>query len=309
MNNHLPTRNDKGKTERSETTVDPLLGTQLGDFVIEARIGEGGMGVVYRAVHPLIGKQAAIKILRLDLVSPKQVQRLLVEARAVNAIRHPGIIDIFGFGSLPDQRSYIIMELLQGRPLSDFVRAKKRMDLESVVWVMDQMLAALSAAHEAGVVHRDLKPENVFVIEAPKLPAAVKLVDFGIAKLLESRDTTPLTAEGFVIGTPEFMAPEQINSEAVSPATDLYAAGVMLFQMITGERPFQGKPLQVMFAQRDQKPPAPSSRTPGLPPEIDALVLHLLEKEPKARPASAEAVRERLKRIPLRSPPRPPSTT
>ncbi|MCY1043102.1 serine/threonine-protein kinase [Corallococcus sp. bb12-1] len=288
--------------------MDPLLGQRLGDFVIQERIGEGGMGVVYRAEHPLIGKQAAIKVMRLDLASPQQARRLLVEARAVNAIRHPGIIDIFGFGSLPDERPYIIMELLQGRTLSDFVRSKERMELESVVWVMDQMLAALGAAHDAGVVHRDLKPENVFVVEAAKIPPSVKLVDFGIAKLLESRDTTPLTSEGFVIGTPEFMAPEQINGDPISPATDLYAVGVMLFQLLTGERPFQGKPLQVMFAQRDQPPPVPSSRVPGIPRELDALVLHLLAKEPAARPASAEKVRERLKRIPLRSAPHAPST-
>ncbi|CAM3228604.1 serine/threonine-protein kinase [Corallococcus soli] len=286
-------------------SVDPLLGTQLGEFIIQERIGEGGMGLVYRAVHPLIGKQAAIKILRLEIVSPQQVQRLLVEARAVNAIQHPGIIDIFGFGSLPDGRHYIVMELLQGRALSDFAHAEQRMNLESVIWVMDQMLAALGAAHEAGVVHRDLKPENVFIVEAPRIPTSVKLVDFGIAKLLESRDN-PLTTDGYVIGTPNFMAPEQIRGDAVSPATDLYALGLMLFQLLTGERPFQGKSIQVMFAQRDQLPPAPSTRAPGISPALDALVLQLLEKDPSLRPASADAVRERLKRIPLRVPPHPP---
>ncbi|RYZ11622.1 MAG: serine/threonine protein kinase, partial [Myxococcaceae bacterium] len=224
-------RPDTAKSARPESRsapTDALLGTQLGEFVIEERIGAGGMGVVYRAVHPLIGKQAAIKVMRQELVSPQQVQRLLVEARSVNAIRHPGIIDIFGFGSLPDERPYVIMELLKGRPLSDFVRAQSRMDLESVVWVMDQMLAALGAAHRAGVVHRDLKPANVFVVESPETPTAIKLVDFGIAKVLESRDS-PLTSDGSIIGTPEFMAPEQIRGGSVGPETDLYAAGVMLF--------------------------------------------------------------------------------
>ncbi|MGE6761253.1 protein kinase domain-containing protein [Corallococcus interemptor] len=284
------------------------MGTQLGEFVIQERIGAGGMGVVYRAVHPLIGKQAAIKVMRLELVSQQQVQRLLVEARAVNAVRHPGIIDIFGFGTLPDERPYVTMELLQGRPLSDFVRSKRSMDLEAVVWVMDQVLAALGAAHRAGVVHRDLKPANVFIVEAPGLPVAVKLVDFGIAKLMESRDT-PLTAADMVIGTPEFMAPEQIRGDAVGPATDLYAAGVVMFQLLTGVRPFQGETVQVMFAHLEQSPPLPSSRLPGLPHEVDALVLQLLAKNPASRPPSAEAVREQLKRIPLRSPPRAPSLT
>ncbi|MBZ4373942.1 serine/threonine-protein kinase [Corallococcus sp. AS-1-6] len=293
---------------RVSTPPDPLLGTQLGEFVIQERIGAGGMGVVYRAVHPLIGKQVAIKVMRIEMVSQQQVQRLLVEARAVNAVRHPGIIDIFGFGTLPDERPYVIMELLQGRSLSDFVRSKRPMDLESVVWVMDQMLSALGAAHRAGVVHRDLKPPNVFIVETPSTPAAVKLVDFGIAKLMESRDK-PLTADDMVIGTPEFMAPEQIRGDTVGPATDLYAAGVLMFQLLTGVRPFQGESVQVMFAHLEQSPPLPSSRLPGLPHDVDTLVLQLLAKSPASRPASAEAVREQLKRIPLRAPPRAPSLT
>ncbi|MBZ4333130.1 serine/threonine-protein kinase [Corallococcus sp. AS-1-12] len=293
---------------RVSTPPDPLLGTQLGEFVIQERIGAGGMGVVYRAVHPLIGKQVAIKVMRIEMVSQQQVQRLLVEARAVNAVRHPGIIDIFGFGTLPDERPYVIMELLQGRSLSDFVRSKRPMDLESVVWVMDQMLSALGAAHRAGVVHRDLKPPNVFIVETPSTPAAVKLVDFGIAKLMESRDK-PLTADDMVIGTPEFMAPEQIRGDTVGPATDLYAAGVLMFQLLTGVRPFQGESVQVMFAHLEQSPPLPSSRLPGLPHDVDALVLQLLAKSPASRPPSAEAVREQLKRIPLRAQPRAPSLT
>ncbi|CAM3228464.1 protein kinase [Corallococcus sp. ZKHCc1 1396] len=296
---------DTGPASRS-TASDSLLGTQVGEFVIQERIGAGGMGVVYRAVHPLIGKQAAIKVMRLELVSPQQIQRLLVEARSVNAVRHQGIIDIFGFGILPDERPYVTMELLQGCPLSDFVRAKHRMPLESAVWVMDQMLAALGAAHAAGVVHRDLKPANVFVVESAGVPTVVKLVDFGIAKLLESCES-PLTSEGSIIGTPEYMSPEQVRGTSVGPPTDLYAVGVMLFQMLTGVRPFQGESLQVMFAHVNQPPPVPSSLIPGLPPELDALVLQLLAKEPGARPASAEVVRERLKRIPLRATPHAPS--
>jgi eukaryotic-like serine/threonine-protein kinase len=312
MKKPAPSQNPNVPSARPASPVstrpDPLLGMQLGEFVIEERIGAGGMGVVYRAVHPLIGKQAAIKVMRLEMVSLQQVQRLLVEARAVNAVQHPGIIDIFGFGSLPDERPYVIMELLKGRPLSDFVRGRTPLPLETVVWVMEQMFSALGAAHRAGVVHRDLKPANVFICEAPETPSTVKLVDFGIAKLLESRDK-PLTADGSIIGTPEFMAPEQIRGDTVGPATDLYAAGVMMFQLLTGSRPFQGEDTQVMFAHLDDTPPAPSTLVPGLSKEVDALVLHLLAKDPVARPASAEAVRERLKRLSPRVPPRTPTGT
>ncbi|RKG84183.1 serine/threonine-protein kinase, partial [Corallococcus terminator] len=273
---------------------DPLVSTQMGEFVIEERIGAGGMGVVYRAVHPLIGKQAAVKVLRAELMSPEQEQRLLVEARTVNAIRHPGILDIFNFGRLADGRPYIVMELLRGQPLSDVMRAQGRLDVGTTVWMLDQMASALGAAHRAGVVHRDLKPANVFVVEVPDAAPTLKLVDFGIAKVLQSREGLTL-ADGAVLGTPDFMAPEQIRGGVIGPATDLYALGVLAFQMLTGEKPFQGENVQVMFAHVEQPAPRPSSKVKGLPPQLDALVLQLMEKDPARRPASAEAVREQLR--------------
>ncbi|NRD48009.1 serine/threonine-protein kinase [Corallococcus exiguus] len=282
--------------------ADPLLGAQLGEFIIQERIGAGGMGVVYRAEHPIIGKQAAIKVLRAELMSPEQAQRLLVEARSVNAIRHPGILDIFNFGSLPDGRPYVVMELLQGQSLAAVLRARGRLDVGAAVWMLDQILSPLGAAHRAGVVHRDLKPANVFMAERPDAAPMLKLVDFGIAKVLQSHEGLT-NADGSVLGTPDFMAPEQVRGGTVGPATDLYALGVMAFQMLTGERPFQGDNVQVMFAHVEQAPPLPSSKVKGLPPELDALLLHLLEKDPAKRPASAEEVRQRLKALSLERPP------
>ncbi|RKH65977.1 serine/threonine-protein kinase, partial [Corallococcus llansteffanensis] len=276
--------------------LDPLVSAQLGEFVIQERIGAGGMGVVYRAVHPLIGKQAAIKVLRAELMSPEQEQRLLVEARAVNAIRHPGILDIFNFGTLPDGRPYVVMELLQGRPLADVLHVQGRLDVAMTVWMLDQMLSALGAAHRAGVVHRDLKPANVFMVELPDAAPTLKLVDFGIAKVLQSNAGLTRT-DGSVLGTPDFMAPEQIRGGTIGPATDLYAVGVLAFQMLTGVRPFQGENVQVMFAHVEQAPPRPSSKVEGIPPALDALVLQLLEKDPARRPASAEAVRQQLQTL------------
>ncbi|RYZ15850.1 MAG: serine/threonine protein kinase, partial [Myxococcaceae bacterium] len=286
------------RSSSSATTpvVDALLASQVGEFIINERIGAGGMGVVYRATHSLIGKQAAIKVLRADVVSPQLQERLLVEARAVNAIQHPGIIDIFGFGALPDGRPYIIMELLRGRALSDFAPTPQRLDVATTLWVLDQILAALAAAHSAGVVHRDLKPANVFVMEVPGAAPSIKLLDFGIAKVLESRDG-PTTIDGSILGTPEYMAPEQIRGGEVGPATDLYAVGIIAFQLLTGTRPFQGDSLQVMFAHVDRLPPMPSARAENIPPELDTLVLHLLAKDPALRPASADAARQHLLRI------------
>ena len=275
-------------------SVDPLVGSKIGEFVIQERVGAGGMGVVYRAEHPLIGKHAAIKVMRAELVSPEQEQRLLVEARAVNAIRHPGVLDIFNFGTLPDCRPYVVMELLQGQSLADRMREQDRMDVGTTAWVLDQVLAALGAAHRAGVVHRDLKPANVFLMEQPDAAPLIKLVDFGIAKVMQAQDALA-RADGSTLGTPDFMAPEQIRGGEVGPAVDLYALGVMAFQMLTGTRPFQGDNVQVMFAHVEQVPPRVSSRVEGIPPELDDLVLQLMEKEPARRPASAAAVRLKLR--------------
>lgn len=283
--------------------VDPLVSMRLGEFVIEERIGSGGMGVVYRAVHPLIGKQAAVKVLRAELMSPEQEQRLLVEAKAVNAIRHPGILDIFNCGALPDGRPYVVMELLQGRSLEDVLHAQGRLNVGMTVWVLDQLLSALAAAHRTGVVHRDLKPENVFLVEVPDTAPTLKLVDFGIAQVMQAEEPLPSGvkrpsgAKRPMTGTPECMSPEQIRGGPVGPAADLYAVGILAFQMLTGARPFQGEHMQVMFAQVEQSPPAPSTRAEGIAPGLDALVLQLLEKDPARRPASAQAVREQLHQL------------
>jgi eukaryotic-like serine/threonine-protein kinase len=286
----------KDSATPSPSAKDDLLGLRLGGYVLEERIGAGGMGVVYRATHPLIGKQVAIKVLRAELVSPEQEQRLLVEARAVNAIQHPGIIDIFDFGSLPDGRPYIIMELLKGQTLSTVLRHHRQLDVGRTLWILDQVLTALGAAHKAGIIHRDLKPANVFLVNTPDTAPSLKLVDFGIAKLLESNDG-PTTASGMVLGTPEYMAPEQVRGDTVGPAADLYAVGLMAFQMLTGTRPFQGEPFQVMFAHAEKPPPRPSSLNPNLPSAVDDLVLRLLAKAPGERPESAEVVRQQLRDV------------
>ncbi|RKH50316.1 serine/threonine protein kinase [Corallococcus sp. AB050B] len=274
--------------------MDPLVGSKIGEFVIHERVGAGGMGVVYRAEHPLIGKHAAIKVMRAERVSPEQEQRLLVEARAVNAIRHPGVLDIFNFGTLPDSRPYVVMELLQGQSLADRLREQPRMDVGTCAWVLVQVLAALAAAHRAGVVHRDLKPANVFLVEQPDATPLIKLVDFGIAKVMQGPEALA-RADGSTLGTPDFMAPEQIRGEEVGPAADLYALGVMAFQMLTGTRPFPGDNVQVMFAHVEQVPPRVSSRVEGIPPELDELVFQLMQKEPAKRPATATAVRLKLR--------------
>ncbi|MDC0711147.1 protein kinase [Stigmatella sp. ncwal1] len=275
--------------------VDSLLDAQVSDYIIQERIGAGGMGIVYRALQPLIGKQVAIKVLKAEFAGAQElVQRLLVEARVVNAIQHRGIIDIFGFGQLPDGRPYVVMELLQGLSLDQFIKRRGRVAADETVAILDEVLSALGAAHRAGVIHRDLKPGNIFLVEGSEGARAVKILDFGIAKVAVSEMASPMTMQGMLLGTPEYMAPEQIRGNKVEATTDLYAVGVIAFQMLTGARPFSGEQMSVLFAQVEEAPVSPSSLVSGIPLELERIVLRLLAKNPAERFQTAEAVRQEL---------------
>ncbi|MBN1206143.1 MAG: protein kinase [Myxococcaceae bacterium] len=282
-------------------TRDPLIGMKLGEYELRSRIGVGGMGFVYDGIQPLIGKRVAVKVLRPELAqAPEQVARLLAEARAVNAIRHRGIIDIFGFGQVPDGRQYIVMEFLDGQPLDAYLAEKSRLPPTEALSLLDEVLAALGAAHGAGVVHRDLKPSNIFLVREPGGTRYVKLLDFGLAKQGQSgaAGRTAQTRTDMVVGTPEYMAPEQARGQAVGPMTDLYAMGVVTFEMVTGRLPFIGtSPVDLLMKHVDARPPRPSEFIPELPPALDAFILQMLTKDPEARPGSADALRQQLHRL------------
>src|SRR6185295_19340617 len=189
-------------------SLDP--GTKVGEYVIQARIGKGGMGTVYSAEHPVIGKLAAVKVLDYALCSdPMTVDRFVQEARSANQIRHPNIVDIFAFGELPDGRRYLVMELLVGENLGKRLR-RLDMTLAESVEILDQVCDALEAAHDQRIVHRDLKPENVYLVPVRGNRLLVKLLDFGIAKLAGAADLrAQRTATGALLGTPAYMSPEQ----------------------------------------------------------------------------------------------------
>lgn len=291
---------DGGPAEDPDEGTDRTIGSLIGEYRVKGLIGEGGMGQVYEGLQPVIGKRVAIKLLRRELATDKdEAQRLLAEARAVNAIGHRGIIDIFSFGALPDGRQYFVMEYLSGCSLSAHLKQHGALPIEDVLRILDEILAALGAAHAAGVIHRDLKPSNIFLVRQPDGSTFVKVLDFGLAKQAPvARGETPQTRVSRVMGTPEFMAPEQARGQAVGPRTDLYAVGVIAFELLTGERLFHAEtPYEVVNMHLNKAPSPPSSRLPGVPPELDDLVLRLLEKAPRDRPASAEAVREELKRL------------
>ena len=286
-----------------QSAADPLIGTKLGDYVITSRIGGGGMGIVYEALQPVINKRVAVKVIRPDVGrDEKSIQRFLEEARTSTSIRHRGIVDVFNFGQLPDGRPYMVMEYLNGASLDELIAERGSMNVSECLWILDEVLSALIAAHRAGVIHRDLKPSNIFVVTEPSSGSRyTKLLDFGIAKLSKraTEDTwhTEAAAEG-VVGTVHYMAPEQLRVEAISPRTDLYALGCVAYELLTGHPPFKfGSAAQVAAAHLEKAPARLTVVLPDTPPAVDGFVFSLLAKRPDERPRSARAARETLKSL------------
>jgi serine/threonine-protein kinase len=273
-----------------------LIGRSIGNYKIVRAIGEGGMGTVYLAEHPMIGKRVAVKMLRPDLgTDPGLVSRFFQEARAVNEIRHPNIVDISDFGKTEDGIVYLVMELLEGRSLRDRLNAEGALPLDEVVTICQQVCDALAAAHRVGIVHRDLKPDNIFLLADPAQPGALrsKLFDFGVAKLLGEQDkhVGHKTVAGAVVGTPFYMSPEQALCQDVGAASDIYSMGVVMFEMVTGGVPFNAEQLVLLLNAILKQPAPPASQfRPEVPPFLDRLILRCLEKDPGARPQTMEEV-------------------
>ena len=277
--------------------ADPLIGQRLGEYEVIEAVGEGGMGVVYRGVQPIIKKRVAIKVLKPNMAGDAtQVRRLADEAVAVNSIRHRSIIDIFSFGQLPDGRPYIVMEFLEGQPLDAYLHASGRISLGEAISLLIAMCAPLGAAHRAGVVHRALKPSNIFLCLSADSERYLKLLDFGLAKKgLKLDGSMEQTSRVQVTGTPNYMAPEQARGDAVSARTDLYALGVIAYELVTGELPYSAPaPMEVLMLHVSADIPSARALVPQCPPELDALITRMLNKAPEDRPQSAEEVRGEL---------------
>ncbi len=278
-----------GATERTHAG-DPLIGQLLGEYKVIERLGQGGMGVLYRGEQPDIGKSVAIKVLLNSIAAdPVLVERMLDEARAVNAARHPNIVDIFSFGRVRDGRPYLVMELLQGSSLASVLHEAGRLSPAQTMRVLSQAFAALEAAHAAGVIHRDLKPDNIFIDPRPE-GWNVTLLDFGLAKREGAMDRG-LTSPGMVMGTPGYMAPEQVRgSGTVSAKTDCYAMGVVAWTLLVGREPFgTGSVVEVMHRHLSTPAPSISEAVPGVPAGLAKLVMELLEKDPDRRPSATQA--------------------
>ena len=292
---------DHGETLR----VDSLIGASLSSFKITGWLGEGGMGVLYKAEHEMIGRRAAVKIIRREILGDeKMASRFEIEARAVARIGHPHLIDIFDIGTTTDGRLYYVMELLEGRSLAAR-HTQERLSFSDFATIMVDACQALEAAHALGIVHRDLKPDNIFLVERPGEPPFVKVLDFGIAKVLGTDEgvQNKLTKTGSIIGTPAYMAPEQVAGGAIDSRADVYALGIILFELAMGRTPFVAENMGgLLVAHMLERPPRFSAVgdakiAPGLAPSLEAVIFRALVKKPVERYQTVRELREELERL------------
>jgi serine/threonine-protein kinase len=266
--------------------MHPMIGKELGNYVVRSLLGEGGMGAVFAGEHRFLGDKVAIKVLHGSFANNENVtERFFREAKSTREIKHPGVISIIDFGKDTDGSLYLVMELLEGQSLQQalmapFAEATTR-DIGA------QIADALAAAHAKGIVHRDLKPDNVFLTHE-----RVKILDFGIAKVMTSAAGTKT---GSLLGTPMFMAPEQAKAaKVIGPPVDIYALGAILYNMVCGRPPFEGDLTQLLTAHLFEQPVKPSERGFEITPELETLIMQCLEKEPEARPQKMMEVRDAL---------------
>jgi len=267
-----------------------MIGRELGNYVVRSLLGEGGMGAVFACEHRFLGTRAAIKVLHGSYAgNPAVAQRFFQEAKSSLQIGHPNIIRTLDFGQSPAGELYLVMELLEGRSLARTLAEDGPYGEGACARIGADIAEGLAAAHAQGIVHRDLKPDNVIITN----DGVVKILDFGIAKVASSSGGTKT---GSLLGTPQYMAPEQAKgSKHVGPHTDVYALGAILFEMLTARPPFQGEDVTELLTKHlFEAPPAPSSLV-ALSTEMETLVLSCLSKKPEERPASMQEVRDRLR--------------
>jgi serine/threonine-protein kinase len=284
-----------------QAVPDELIGRIIGKYRIDRLIGEGGMGRVYAAAHTSLGSGAAIKIMTVDATrSPQVVQRFFNEARAAAALKHAGIVEVYDFDRLPDGRPYMILELLEGESLAKRLSREGALAPAAAIPILASVCDAVGEAHRHGIIHRDLKPDNIYLVRRKGIAGLVKVLDFGIAKLTEGDSAGGVaTRTGMVMGTPEYMAPEQGfgRHHLVGPGSDIYSMGVIAFHMLTGRVPFSGDNtsfVDLMIKVASEPAPPLRSLRPDLPPGLEPVVARALAKYPKDRFTTMDELGEAL---------------
>ena len=279
-------------------TVDPYVGRRIGErFVVERQLGRGGMGSVYLARHDVLDRPFAVKVIRAELLSdPSVKRRFRREARMASRLSHPSITTVFDFGYLEDGAPYLVMEYAAGPTVADILDQKGPFELSRGLQILVSAADALRAAHQSGIIHRDLKPQNMILTRGPTGEDLLKIVDFGLAKLINARTVSMSTKSNEQFGTPSYMAPEQCLDGDVDYRSDIYALGIVAYELFVGKPPFRGTMINVMNGHLKSDPPRPSeeARRPELSPVIDQLILTCLEKDPNARFQDAGLLRDEL---------------
>ena len=277
--------------------TDPKIGSDIGSYQLLEPIGQGGMGKVYRAKHPSIGKEVAIKFLQGDFAHDSDtLSRFEQEARVANQIKHPNVVDILDFGHTPDGELYMIMELLEGCSLKTLSEESAELpSLHRVCHIALQICSALYASHQKGIIHRDLKSDNIFLIKSSGQEDFVKIFDFGLAKFVGALTSSVATSPGITVGTPLYMSPEQAFGRGVDHQTDIYALGIILYRLMTKTYPFTDKNPFVVASQQISTPLKPPSQiNKAINPELERVILRCLEKRKERRYATMEEVAEEL---------------
>jgi serine/threonine-protein kinase len=293
-------------TSPQQKPPDPYIGRSVlnGQFLIEQKIGSGGMGAVYRASQPALNRQVAVKILHPKLTNRKDLaSRFRREARAMSHLTHENTVKVFLYGELEDGSLYIVMEFLDGKNLNQIVRKEGPLPYERAIPILMQVCGALHEAHNLGIIHRDLKPENIFLTNKDNRRDFAKVLDFGLAKVTE-RELRPgsimLTQEGMVFGTPEFMSPEQAQGKKLDARSDIYSLATILYEVLTGKLPYDAKTPMEYIQLHVTKPPIPlDDRVPGkrFPPGLSDVIMKALKKKPDERYATAQEFAESLGRF------------
>lgn len=270
-------------------------------YRIEEQLGAGGMGAVYRATHLRLEQSVAIKVINPHLLASREARaRFRREAQTAVKVQHPNAVNVNDYGETADGYVYLVMDFLEGASLRQIINAEAPLDPARAVSLMAQVSAAVGAAHDVNILHRDLKPSNIFIEQRKDAPPTVRLLDFGVAKLLEEEHSDESSAQhyrtegGAVVGTPRYMSPEQSEGETLTPASDVYSLGVIMYEMLTGETPFTGNNLSLIIKHNTETPRPLHSLVPTVPRLLEKIVLRALAKTPQSRPANAAEFRHEL---------------